>query len=317
MKERVLFIFNPHSGKGLMKNYLLEIVDYMVKKGYEITIYTTQYHGDATEKVCKMAKDYDRIICSGGDGTLNEVVSGLLASDVKVPIGYIPAGSTNDFAASLGITSDMLEAGKIACGKRIFPCDMGSFNGKTFIYVAAFGLFTAVSYETSQQMKNVLGHVAYILSGAKYLRDIPSYTMQVDYDNVHIHDNFIYGMITNSRTVGGFEGITGENVKLDDGMFEVTLIKTPKNPMELNEILACLSSLIDDSDLIYSFKTSSLHIHSKDAVAWTTDGEFGGNHTEVDIVNRKQCVQILVPEEEKLSSGINLLEEALVRTDEN
>ena len=246
---KVLFIFNPHSGKGLIRNYLLEIVDIMVKASYEVTIYTTQYQGDAISKVEKEAKNFDRIICSGGDGTLDEVVTGLIKSGVDIPVGYIPAGSTNDFANSLEIPKGMVEAAAVAVTDQRFPCDVGDFNGDTFVYVAAFGLFTEVSYQTSQELKNILGHVAYILEGAKSLHDISSHKMQVEHDGVVIQDDFIYGMVTNSVSVGGFKGITGSDVHLDDGVFEVTLIKNPRNPIELNEILACLTSLIDDSDL--------------------------------------------------------------------
>ena len=296
MSRKLLFIFNPHSGKGLIRNHLVDIVDAMVKADYEVTIYTTQAQGDAIGKIEQEAKNYDRIICSGGDGTLDEVVTGMIRSGASVPIGYIPAGSTNDFANSLGIPKGMQAAAQTALNGKDFPCDVGYFNGDTFVYVAAFGLFTEVSYQTSQQMKNILGHVAYILEGCKHLRDIPSYRMVVDYDDNHITDQFIYGMVTNSVSVGGFKGITGSDVMLDDGVFEVTLIKKPKNPIELNEILACLTSLIDDSELIYSFKTKEIHFSSADKVAWTLDGEFGGEHEEVTVKNLQQSVNILVPE---------------------
>ena len=292
---KVLFIFNPHSGKGLIRNDLLEIVDIMVKASYEVTIYTTQYQGDAISKVEKEAKNFDRIICSGGDGTLDEVVTGLIKSGVDIPVGYIPAGSTNDFANSLEIPKGMVEAAAVAVTDQRFPCDVGDFNGDTFVYVAAFGLFTEVSYQTSQELKNILGHVAYILEGAKSLHDISSHKMQVEHDGVVIQDDFIYGMVTNSVSVWGFKGITGSDVHLDDGVFEVTLIKNPRNPIELNEILACLTSLIDDSDLIYSFKTNEIKFTSKEPVGWTLDGEFGGEHTELTIKNLQKRIEIIAP----------------------
>ena len=298
MSEKVLFIFNPHSGKGLIRDELLDIIDIMVKAGFDLTVYTTQAQGDAITKVKEVAKNYDRVICSGGDGTLDEVVTGVIQSGVDIPIGYIPAGSTNDFANSLGIPKNMVAAAKTASSNKKFPCDVGYFNGDTFVYVAAFGLFTEVSYQTPQQLKNVLGHVAYILEGAKHLHDIPSCRMQVDYDGNVIQDSFIYGMVTNSVSVGGFKGITGNDVKLDDGLFEVTLIKNPRNPIELNEILACLTNLIDDSDLIYTFKTNEIHFSSMNSVAWTLDGEFVGEHTELVIKNLKQRVQIFVNEDD-------------------
>jgi YegS/Rv2252/BmrU family lipid kinase len=292
MSQKLLFIFNPHSGKGQIKNNLVDIVDIMVKAGYDVTIYTTQARADATRKVMEEAANFDRIVCSGGDGTLDEVVTGLIKSDTNTPIGYIPAGSTNDFANSLGIPKEMVKAAEVAVGKNPFPCDIGDFNSDTFVYVAAFGLFTEVSYKTSQQLKNIFGHVAYIMEGAKHLHDILSYNMQVEYEEHVFQDEFIYGMVTNSVSVGGFKGMTGTDVKLDDGVFEVTLIKKPHNPIELNEILACLTNMIDDSDLIYSFKTNEVKITAREQIAWTLDGEFGGEHEEVVIRNLNKRVTI-------------------------
>ena len=289
---KLLFVFNPRSGKGLIKAHLVDIVDVMVKAGYEVTIYTTQSQGDASRKVREEAKYYDRVVCSGGDGTLDEVVTGMQQSEVNVPIGYIPAGSTNDFANSLGISKDMLKSAEAAVGDHLFRCDVGAFNSDTFVYVAAFGMFTEVSYKTSQQLKNIFGHLAYIMEGVKQLHDFTSYNVQVEHDGEVFQDEFIYGMITNSLSVGGFKGMTGNDVKLDDGVFEVSLIKKPKNPIELNEILACLTNMIDDTDLIYSFKTDEVRITSKSKVAWTLDGEFGGEHEEVIIRNLKQKVKI-------------------------
>ena len=292
MSQKLLFIFNPHSGKGQIKNNLVDIVDIMVMAGYDVTIYTTQARADATRKVMEEAANFDRIVCSGGDGTLDEVVTGLIKSDTNTPIGYIPAGSTNDFANSLGIPKEMVKAAEVAVGKNPFPCDIGDFNSDTFVYVAAFGLFTEVSYKTSQQLKNIFGHVAYIMEGAKHLHDILSYNMQVEYEEHVFQDEFIYGMVTNSVSVGGFKGMTGTDVKLDDGVFEVTLIKKPHNPIELNEILACLTNMIDDSDLIYSFKTNEVKITAREQIAWTLDGEFGGEHEEVIIRNLNKRVTI-------------------------
>lgn len=296
MSEKILFIFNPFSGKGLIKNHLLEIIDTMVKAGFDVTTYPTQARGDATRKIAECAADYERIICSGGDGTLDEVITGLIQSGASVPVGYIPAGSTNDFANSLGVPKEMLKAAKTAVTGAPFPCDVGEFNGDPFVYVAAFGMFTEVSYKTSQQLKNVLGHLAYVLEGMKSLIDIPSYSMKVEYNGESFEDEFIYGMVTNSVSVGGFKGITGSDVKLDDGVFEVTLIKKPRNPIELNEILRCLTNRIDDSDLIYSFKTDCLQIASEESIAWTLDGEFGGEHKELTIRNLHKRVEIFIDE---------------------
>ena len=186
------------------------------------------------------SKKYDCVVCSGGDGTLDEVVTGIMKSNKLVPVGYIPAGSTNDFANSPGIPPEY-EGRRGNSGRRQTAClRIGAFNDDTFVYIAAFGLFTDVSYETKQEYKNVLGHMAYILEGMKRLPSIKSYQMKVTAENLEIEGDFIFGMITNSMSVGGFKRITGKYVELDDGEFEVTLIKRPTNAIELNQILTDL-----------------------------------------------------------------------------
>ncbi len=292
--KKLLFIFNPHSGKAQIKNKLLQIVDIMVKAEYEVTIYPTQAREDALNMVKKRAKKYDLVVCSGGDGTLDEAVSGMMLSEKKVPLGYIPAGSTNDFANSLKIPKDMVNAAKIAVSGKKFACDVGKFNESSFIYVAAFGIFTSVSYKTSQEWKNILGHAAYILEGAKSLHEITSYHMRVECEDIVIEDEFIYGMITNSNSVGGFKNMTGKNVLLDDGKFEVTLIRKPKNIVELNEILASLTNLIDNTNLIYSLKSDRITFLSEEEVPWTLDGEYGGSPREVTIRNLQKALEIMV-----------------------
>lgn len=278
----------------MIKNHLYEIVDTMTKAGYEVTIYPTQRANDAREKVEREAAEYDMVVCSGGDGTLDETVAGLMNCGKRIPLGYIPAGSTNDFATSLGIPKEMEKAAKVAVNGEPFSCDVGWFNGSNFVYVAAFGLFTEVSYKTSQEWKNVLGHAAYILEGIKSLHEIPAFRMQVEFNNCCIQDEFIYGMITNSTSVGGFKGMTGKDVELDDGIFEVTLIKKPRNPIELNEIIASLANLVDDTDMIYSFKTRHVKFIAKKEIPWTLDGEYGGDHIEVEIKNLQQAVDIQI-----------------------
>lgn len=292
--KKLLFIFNPHSGKAQIKNKLLAIVDIMVKAEYEVTVYPTQSRSDASRIAGEQAANYDLVVCSGGDGTLDEVVSGMMECPRRIPLGYIPAGSTNDFANSLKIPKDMEKAAQIAVGGRKFSCDVGKFNEKPFVYVAAFGIFTEVSYSTKQEWKNILGHAAYLLEGAKSLHSIASYHMRVEHDGEIIEGEFIFGMITNSNSVGGFKNMTGKNVELDDGLFEVTLIHMPKNPMELNAILASLTNLIDDTDLIDSFKSSQVSFLSEEEVPWTLDGEFGGSTREVTVRNEQRALDIMV-----------------------
>lgn len=294
--KKLLFVVNGHSGKGQIKNKLLDIIDIMIKEGYHVQVHTTQEREDATKVVREQAKYYDLVVCSGGDGTLDEAVTGMMQSEVRTPLGYIPAGSTNDFANSLEIPKDMIQAAKTAVLGVPFSCDVGEFNGDYFIYVAAFGIFTDVSYATSQELKNALGHVAYILEGAKRLHTIKSYHMRVEYDGNEIEGDFLLGMITNSTSVGGFKNMTGKDVKLDDGMFEVTLIHKPKNIIELNTIIASLTNLKDETDLIDSFRADSVKFYSEEEIPWTIDGEFGGDHKEVQIKDHCKAVDIMINE---------------------
>ncbi|WP_443734704.1 diacylglycerol/lipid kinase family protein [[Ruminococcus] lactaris] len=295
--KKMLFIYNPNSGMGLLKPKLSDVLDIFVKGGYEVTVYPTQKYHDAVRKMGEYEEQYDLVACSGGDGTLDEVVTGMMKREKKVPIGYIPAGTTNDFASSLHISKNMLEAADTVVNGVPFACDVGVFNQDYFVYIAAFGLFTDVSYETKQSMKNVLGHLAYILEGTKRIFNIPSYRIKVTHDGETIEDEFIYGMVTNSRSVGGFKGITGKNVVFDDGKFEVTLFKTPRNPMELNEILGALALRKINPKRMYSFKTNEVHFEAEEEIPWTLDGEFGGVHEEVVVKDCQKALEIMVKPE--------------------
>lgn len=295
--KKMLFIYNPNSGMGLLKPKLSDVLDIFVKGGYEVTVYPTQKYHDAVRKMGEYEEQYDLVACSGGDGTLDEVVTGMMKREKKVPIGYIPAGTTNDFASSLHISKNMLEAADTVVNGVPFACDVGEFNEDYFVYIAAFGLFTDVSYETKQSMKNVLGHLAYILEGTKRIFNIPSYRIKVTHDGETIEDEFIYGMVTNSRSAGGFKGITGKNVVFDDGKFEVTLFKTPRNPMELNEILGALALRKINPKRMYSFKTNEVHFETEEEIPWTLDGEFGGVHEEVVVKDCQKALEIMVKPE--------------------
>lgn len=294
--KRVLFIYNPNAGKGLLKPRLSDVLDIIVKAGYRLEVYPTQRYRDAYHKVASFTEDYDRVICSGGDGTLDEVVTGMMKRKDRVPIGYIPAGTTNDFASSLHIPKDILQAAETAVSGEEFACDIGRFNNDIFVYIAAFGLFTDVSYQTKQEVKNILGHLAYVLEGMTRIFDIPSYHLKVAYDEGVIEDEFIFGMVTNSRSVGGFRNIIGKNVVFDDGKFEVTLIKKPKNPLALQEIVAALMVSQINTNYMYSFKTGHIHFESLEEIPWTLDGEFGGQHDDVKIENACKALEIVVPE---------------------
>lgn len=295
-KKKMLFIYNPRAGKARIRSNLLDIIDIFVKAGFEVTAYPTQEKGDGIRAVTERELEpYELVVCSGGDGTLDEVVTGMMQCTKRTPIGYVPAGSTNDFAGSLHIPKNMIEAAQMIVRGKSFGCDVGVFNDDVFVYIAAFGLFTDVSYETRQDIKNVLGHMAYILEGMKRISNIKSYYMKVLYEGTVIEGDFMFGMVTNSVSVGGFKNITGKYVLLNDGEFEVTLIKRPSNPMELNMIMAALLNRDINTECMYCFKTSSLRIISEEEVAWTLDGEYGGRHREISISNQKQALQIMVP----------------------
>lgn len=294
LEKKMLFVYNPKAGKAKIRNKLADIMDVFAAAGFEVTVYPTRQKGDAVEIVANRKPIYDLVVCSGGDGTLDEVVTGMTQSSFRTPIGYIPAGSTNDFGGSLHLPKNMVEAAQNVVKGKNFPCDVGSFNNDIFVYIAAFGILTEVSYETDQEIKNTLGHMAYVLEGMKRLPAVKSYHLKVSYEDKTIEDDFIFGMITNSISVGGFKNITGKNVQLDDGVFEVTLVKYPKNPMELTQIMNSLMNRDIDTGTTYCFRTSSIRFESDEEVAWTLDGENGGSHKDVYIENRHQAVEIRV-----------------------
>lgn len=299
--KKLLFVYNPRAGKEMLKPRLSDVLDIFVKAGYEVTVHPTQAYRDAYYQIKEYeVGKYDLIACSGGDGTIDEVATGMMkrremGKDV-VPVGYIPAGTTNDFAKSLHIPRKPLAAADNAVKGVPFPCDIGKFNDSVFVYIAAFGIFTDVSYETDQAVKNVLGHMAYILEGAKRIFNIPSYKIKVEHDGEVIEDEFIFGMVTNSRSVGGFSNMVGKNIVFDDGLFEVTLIKTPKNPIALQEIIAALLIEQVDPKHMYTFKTKKITFDSVEEIPWTLDGEFGGEQDYVEIENAQKAMEIMVPE---------------------
>ena len=297
LMKKMLFVYNPNAGKGLIKPKLADVLDIFVKADYEVTVYPTQCYQDAHKKIKHMEDCYDLVVCSGGDGTLDEVVTGMMKRKNRVPIGYIPTGTTNDFASSLHISKDILSAADTAVNGEPFACDVGTFNRDVFVYIAAFGLFTDVSYETDQTLKHMLGHAAYVLEGAKRLYNIPSYKLKITSGDMVIEDEFMIGMVTNSNSVAGFRNIMGGKVEFDDGEFEVTLIKKPKSLLELNEIIAALLIEQFNTKHMYTFKTNKIIFESSQEIPWTLDGEFGGQHEKVVIHNNKQALQVMIEPE--------------------
>ena len=291
--KNMLFVFNPNSGKAQLKNSLMKIIQIFSNADYEVTVYPTKAALDGYEKI-KAAKGlYDIIVCSGGDGTLNEVVSAVITyGDEKVPIGYIPSGSTNDFAKSLGIPSDKIRAAYNVVSGESFSCDIGIINDRRYFnYVAAFGAFTDVAYETPQDLKNMFGHQAYVIEGAKRLLNLKAYKMKVTSSRLDIEDNFIYGMVSNSSSVGG-------NVDFQDGVFEVTLIREIRNALDFQQLInAFMTQRLESCDMIYSFKTNNITFESPDNIKWTLDGEFGGEHNKVNLKVCPKAVDFIINKE--------------------
>ena len=303
--KKMLFIYNPHAGKEAIKSKLSDIIELFVGADYEVTIFSTRQKRDATRIVKEKGANYDYIVCSGGDGTLNEVVDGLMMLKKRPPCGYMPAGTVNDFASSLKIPKGIMAAAKNVIEGYPFAYDIGSLNGDHFNYVAAFGAFTQVAYETPQSFKNVFGKLAYLMDGAMCLSNLESYHIKVRHDGGVVEGNFMFGMVTNSNSVAGLKGLTGRNVKLNDGLFEVILIKQPTNVMELQIIINGLLMREHDDIHLYSFRASHIELVSEEEISWTVDGEYGGAYKEVVIENHQEAVQFVCPKgkpEKKLLS---------------
>ena len=291
--KNLLFIVNPSAGKKHIRTKLFEIVDLFVKADYQVRVYPTQAKEDATRIVVEEGRLYDVIVCAGGDGTLDEVVTGCMKCGCNTPVGYIPCGTTNDFARSLGIPKDPVRAAKRIVRYKPEPIDVGSFNGDYFIYVAAFGAFTDVTYTTPQEYKNYLGHMAYVLEGIKTVTNLTSYHLKVEYDDEVIEDDFILGMITNSLTVGGFPNPNSKIALLDDGMYEVLLVKYPTNPIDLQATVTAYLTGEFNPEYMYQFKAKKIIVESPESITWTLDGEFGGSVAHAEIVNLEHALNII------------------------
>ena len=290
--KKLLFIINPKAGKTAIKNELFEIILIFSNAGYEVVTYPTTGPDDAERKVCADGANYDLIVCAGGDGTLENTVCGYMKmGEKKVPIGYIPVGTTNDFARSIKLSRKPIEAAKqIVTGTENF-IDVGRMDDKYFIYIAAFGMFTDISYSTKQSLKKVMGHSAYIIEGVKNIANYRSYKLKAEFDGAVVTGEYIYGMITNSFSVAGFKIRGSKHVILDDGKFDCLFIKKPENASELQQILsALLTNEIEGNEMFFERKAAKVTIECEEAIPWTLDGEFGGNHKEITIYNDKKAV---------------------------
>ncbi|MGI6211643.1 MAG: diacylglycerol/lipid kinase family protein [Anaerovoracaceae bacterium] len=298
--KKVLIIMNPCSGTMRANKSLTEILQEFCRGGYETVIAMTQKRGDGTVIARERAADADLLVAIGGDGTFNEVAAGLLESGTKKPLGYIPAGSTNDFASGLGLSKGLVKAARDIVNGTPRPLDMGSFNGRTFSYVASFGAFTNTSYSVSQSMKNMLGHMAYILSGIKDVFSLGSYAYAIDMvnesDGTKFSGKYIFGAVCNSTSMGGVLTLSKDQVDYNDGLFEVLMIEYPTNLIKLNQIVTALTTQkYEECDAISFFRSSCLRINASEDMDWTLDGEYQKGNGEIVIRNERSALDLVMP----------------------
>lgn len=284
--QKLLFIYNPLAGKGQVRGKLADVLNAFTRSGALVTAYPTQGPGDAVKAARELAPGFDRIAVCGGDGTLHEVVAGLmdLPESARPPIGYLPAGTTNDYARNLSLPKSMEDMATLAATGEPRGVDVGRLGERYFIYVAAFGAFTDVSYNTPQQYKNALGHLAYVLKGASELANLKRYRLKVEHDGGVLEGEYLYGMVSNTISVGGLIGLPSEEVALDDGLLEAVLVETPKTVQEMNNVIRALARQeYSEHSGVIGLHSSRFRITAEDHVPFTLDGEFGGEYTGAEL----------------------------------
>ena len=295
MAKKLLLIVNPVAGVKKSNKYLTEIIDIFCQKDYECTVQTTSVETGPEKIVSKMGKNKDLIVCIGGDGTFNEMVSGIINNDIKAKIGYIPSGSTNDFAGGMGLSLKPLQAAHSIADGETIQIDVGKFNDRIFTYVASFGIFTKTSYNTPRDLKNSLGYLAYVLEGAKELTDMQHFRLKIETEKKTVVDDYIFGAVCNSKRIGGgFLKFSDDKVDINDGMFEVFLIKNPNTPAELVQLLLDLQAADYSSNMFEFFSARTIKITTKDDIDWTIDGEFQKGSNEISIENIHSAISFIV-----------------------
>lgn len=300
MQKKLLFVFNPHSGKVQIKNNLMDIIDIFTRSGYDVTVHPTQARLDAYEYIRQYGSCYDRLVIAGGDGTLNEAVKGLMtfSENERVPLGYIPSGTTNDFASTLNIPKNIIDAAHNAVNGSEFKCDTGRFCDKTFNYVAAFGAFTDVSYDTPQGTKNALGHMAYIFEGIKRLSSLPSYNVKIKYDGGEIEEHVFLCIVMNTTSIAGIHNKNMlPDVSLNDGLFEMLVFKQPTNILEIQNVFTGLMKGEASCDGYAVIKSSHFEFECQENIKWTLDGEYGGDPSCAVIDVIPSAMTYIVPEQ--------------------
>lgn len=299
--KKLLFVFNPHSGTGEICKYLAEVVDIFTKAEYDVVVYPTQAALDGTRKILADGESFDRIVVSGGDGMLHELVNAILRLKKPITIGYIPTGTVNDFANTHNIPKNPVEAAKIAVSDHVGFLDAGRFGSEYFTYVAAFGLGSNIAYDTDQKAKNTWGVLAYVANAIKSIEpqniSQSCCKMRVDTGEEVIEDEFIFGAVSNALSIGGMQNLIDRDVVLDDGLLEGLFIKKPQNVLELEQIARGLITRNFDMPSMNFVRARKFEIDSKPA-AWTLDGENGGEHEHVVIKAQKQVLRIALPVKE-------------------
>ncbi len=293
--KRIFLVVNPCSGRAKMKNYLLNIVQVLSDGGYEVTVYPTKGRGDAFKTVSALEGDYDIVVCCGGDGTLNETVSGLIASGRSCKVGYIPSGTLNEWSGSLHISRNIGQAAKDILEGETLALDIGRFGDRFFCYTASFGAFTEASYSTQQDLKNVWGQVAYLFEGIKSVSNIKPIHLTVTAGDKTVTGDFLFGAVSNSLSLGGVIKLDKESVNLSDGLFEVVLIKNPANISEFQTIVDAIIKKDLTRPGIEYFHAEKITIESDGTLDWTLDGEHAQSKTKVQITNMKEKINFIVP----------------------
>lgn len=281
--KNCLLIINPASGQKKIKRKAVDVIEIFNRAGWKVSAFTTLGVKDARKIVVEYGKEHDVIVCCGGDGTLNEVSDAIIESGCNCPIGYIPCGTTNDFASSMNIPLDIEAAAAAITEGNEYKRDIGMFNGRVFTYIASFGLFSEASYNAPQSAKNTLGSVAYILEGMKDIVSIKSIHARIEADGKIIEDDFVFGAIANTTSIGGILKLDKEAVSFNDGKLEMLLIKMPKTALDLSDILVCLRRGNYDSTHIMFFQASQIRIDTEQPIPYTLDGEFFRPCSEVKI----------------------------------
>ena len=291
--KTLLLIMNPCAGTKKANRFLTDILVLFGKHGYNNTVFLTEDTGDAKKYAKENAKNFDLIVAVGGDGTFNEVVAGVLKSGADVEIGYIPAGSTNDFANSLKLSRNVLKAAEDIMNGTAKEIDIGSFNGRNFCYVASFGAFSEISYRTPQNAKNSLGYLAYALEGIKDIANLKSIHLRFVADGVVIEDDFMFGAICNSTSVGGVINLDPKLVDFSDGMFELLLIRMPKDLFELNEIVVALTSKKYNTKMITFASAKEIVVETSENINWTLDGEYAYGEEKITVKNINKAIKFI------------------------